>query len=114
MLAYADGTLRYPHKPVREPSASEAEDRRAFAAATGASSSSAEPATTTTGALSGVKGKTWFAGTPLDAPRDGSGNLEYGWHWNMPYSVKRNLPAWYKKEVDKFKVDGEVNDDRVQ
>ena len=68
-----------------------------------ASSSSAEAAP---GALSGVKGKTWFAGTPLDAPRDESGNLEYGWHWNMPYSVKRNLPAWYKKEVDKYKVDG--------
>ena len=40
--------------------------------------------------LSGVKGKTWFAGTKLDAPRDADGNFKNGWHWNMPYSIKRD------------------------
>jgi hypothetical protein len=65
-----------------------------------AAASSSSPA----GPPSGIKGKTWFAGTSLDAPRDENGDFEYGWHWNMPYSVKRNLPAWYKKEVDKYKV----------
>ena len=26
----------------------------------------------------------------------------HGWHWNMPYSIKRDLPDWYKKEVDRY------------
>ena len=44
--------------------------------------------------LTGVKGKTWFAGTDMDAPRDADGNFKHGWHWNMPYSVRRDLPDW--------------------
>ncbi len=43
-----------------------------------------------------------FAGTPLDASRDAGGRLAGGWHWNMPYSVKRELPDWYKKEVSRY------------
>jgi hypothetical protein len=82
--------LKYPHKPAKEPTVVEAEDQRAMseAQASAASSDAAEPA------LSGIKGKTWFAGTPMDAPRDENGNFLFGWHWNMPYTVKRNLPDW--------------------
>ena len=25
-----------------------------------------------------------------------------GWHWNMPYSINRDLPEWYKKEVERY------------
>ena len=37
-----------------------------------------------------------------DAPRDENGDFANGWHWNMPYTVKRNLPDWYKKEVERY------------
>lgn len=43
-----------------------------------------------------------FAGTEYDAPRDESGNLYGGWHWNMPYSIKRDLPDWYSKELQRY------------
>lgn len=52
--------------------------------------------------LSGVAGKTWFAGTDMDVPRDADGKLAGGWHWNMPYAMKRELPDWYKKEVARY------------
>lgn len=41
--------------------------------------------------LTGVRAKTWYAGTPLDAPRNPDGSFKYGWHWGMPYTLKRNL-----------------------
>lgn len=76
----------YPLKPVRE------------AAAVGAASTSSSTATSTAEApppappapiLKGVKGKTWFAGTPLDAPRNEDGSFKHGWHWNIPGGVPR-------------------------
>lgn len=54
-------------------------------------------------ALSGLAGKTWFAGTGLDAPRGPDGKYAGGWHWGvMPYSVRRELPEWYRKEVERY------------
>ena len=66
----AGGTLKYPHKPAKELSAIEAEDRRAAAAAAsgtphrGSAGSDPSGADAAAAVLSGVKGKTWFAGTP--------------------------------------------------
>ena len=77
------GSLKYPHKPAREPTVIESEESRADEAVV----------------LTGVKGKTHFAGTPRDAPRNPDGSFKNGWHWNMPYAVKRELPEWYKKEA---------------
>lgn len=70
-----DGTLVYPLKPARVLS----------------TVPEAEPIAPKPPApvLTGVKAKTWFAGTPLDAPRDENGNFKHGWHWNMPYTVQR-------------------------
>jgi len=81
------GTLKYPFKPVTEEPSLDAVD----------AASGKEPV------LSGVKGKTWYAGTDKDAPRDKDGNIAYGWHWNMPYTLKRNLPEWYNQEVERYK-----------
>lgn len=86
----AGGTLKYPHKPAREPSAIESQDDRAL---------SSQQATL---ALTGAKAKTWFAGTQMDAPRNPDGSFKHGWHWNMPYSYKRDLPEWYKKEMERY------------
>ncbi len=44
--------------------------------------------------LSGVKGKTWSADKPVDTQRDGDGSFSHEWHWNTPYTYKRNLPDW--------------------
>lgn len=52
--------------------------------------------------LKGLAGKTWFAKTRFDAPRNKDGTFRHGWHWNMPYSVKRDLPDWYQKEVERY------------
>jgi cell division protease FtsH len=41
--------------------------------------------------LTGVRAKTWYAGTALDAPRNPDGTFKYGWHWGMPYTLKRNI-----------------------
>jgi len=43
-----------------------------------------------------------FAGTEFDAPRDKDGKFYGGWHWNMPYSIKRDLPDWYSKELQRY------------
>ena len=43
-----------------------------------------------------------YAGTPEDAPRDEQGNLYGGWHWNMPYTIRRDLPDWYRKELHRY------------
>jgi hypothetical protein len=42
--------------------------------------------------------KTRFAGTEFDAPRGPDGKFRNGWHWGMPYTVKRDLPDWFLKE----------------
>lgn len=52
--------------------------------------------------LSGVAAKTWGAGTDADAPRDTDGKFAGGWHWNQPYSVQRDLPDWFRKELDRY------------
>ena len=43
-----------------------------------------------------------FAGTEYDAPRDADGKISGGWHWNMPYSIRRDLPNWYSKELNRY------------
>lgn len=54
-------------------------------------------------ALSGLASKTWFAGTEMDAPRGEDGKYAFGWHWGvMPYSVRKDLPEWYMKEVERY------------
>lgn len=73
-MSGAEGTLRYPHKPTREASVVEAEDQRAMAAAL------------QSGMLTSTSAKKWAKGV---AERDGS-----SWHWNMPYTMKRNVPDW--------------------
>ena len=86
--------LRYPFKPKHDDSLA--------TSSTGAGGSGTAPGGPDVAArekemgsvLTGVKGKTWFAGTELDAPRDADGNFKHGWHWNMPYSVRRDLPDW--------------------
>lgn len=53
--------------------------------------------------LTGLAAKTWFAGTELDAPRGPDGKYANGWHWGvMPYSIRRDLPEWYMKEVERY------------
>jgi cell division protease FtsH len=53
--------------------------------------------------LSGLAAKTWFAGTEMDGPRGADGKYADGWHWGMmPYSVRRDLPEWYQKEVERY------------
>ena len=52
--------------------------------------------------LTGLASKTWFAKTEFDAARDKDGKFKYGWHWNMPYKVKRDLPDWYMKEIERY------------
>lgn len=81
------GTLKYPHKPAREPSAIEAQDDRALSKEV---------------VLTGARAKTWFAGTQMDAPRNPDGTFKHGWHWNMPYAYKRDTPDWYRKEMDRY------------
>jgi len=46
-----------------------------------------------------------YAGTDKDAPREADGSLYGGWHWNMPYTIKRDLPDWYSKELSRFTGD---------
>ncbi len=43
-----------------------------------------------------------FAGTENDTPRDAEGRIAGGWHWNMPYSIKKDLPDWYMKERSRY------------
>ncbi|GLC69378.1 ATP-dependent zinc metalloprotease FTSH 1 [Pleodorina starrii] len=90
-----DGSLRYPFKP--EMSAEEQQQKQAEEAAAKAKAE-AEAKPVLTGALA----KTWFAGTEHDAPRTPDGRFAHGWHWNMPYSVRKTLPDWYKKELDRY------------
>lgn len=52
--------------------------------------------------LTGAAGKTWYAGTEYDAPRDADGKFAYGWHWNSPYRVKRDVPDLFRKEVERY------------
>jgi cell division protease FtsH len=53
-------------------------------------------------ALAGAASKTWYAGTEFDAPRKPDGSFEYGWHWNSPYRVKRDVPDLFRKEVERY------------
>eukprot|EP00798_Chlamydomonas_sp_ICE-L_P024177 gene24177-9766_t len=70
-----EGSLIYPHRPKKDPSLP-------------ASTEDAGPETPPK--LTGLKAKTWFAGTEYDAPRDADGNFRSGWHWNMPYAISRD------------------------
>ncbi|KAG2437047.1 hypothetical protein HYH02_011309 [Chlamydomonas schloesseri] len=90
-----DGSLRYPFKPDTPPQGGSGGEGAAAVAAEGAAASAAPD-------LSGARGKTWFAGTPYDAPRNPDGTFKHGWHWNMPFSVQTELPDWYKKEVERY------------
>jgi cell division protease FtsH len=79
------GELVYPFKP-----------RSQQAAAAGAAAGQQQPA------LTGLAAKTWFAGTEQDAPRGPDGKFRAGWHWGMPYTIKRDLPDWFMKEVERY------------
>ncbi|KXZ53715.1 hypothetical protein GPECTOR_6g632 [Gonium pectorale] len=87
-----DGGLRYPFKP----------EDKGKEGAEGGKEASGEGTAAKQPELTGALAKTWFAGTENDAPRGPDGKFMYGWHWNMPYSVKRELPDWYKKEVERY------------
>ncbi len=52
--------------------------------------------------LAGLAVPSLPSGTEYDAPRGPDGKFAHGWHWNMPYSIKRELPDWYKKEVERY------------
>lgn len=84
-----DGSLLYPFKD------------RAVAAAASAATSSAQPSGGES-ALVGAASKTWFAGTEDDAPRNADGSFRYGWHWNSPYKIKRDVPDLFRKEVERY------------
>lgn len=100
------GDLVYPFRPTnrqqrpRDPSAPPggASDLQQDSAA------SAAAAEATARALTGLAAKTWFAGTELDGPRGPDGKYVKGWHWGaMPYSVRRDQPEWYMKELERYK-----------
>lgn len=84
----ADGSLLYPFK-----------DRAAAASGASKVPVPAEPQET---ALVGAAAKTWLAGTDDDAPRNSDGTFRYGWHWNSPYKVKRDVPDLFRKEVERY------------
>lgn len=97
------GDLVYPFRPTNR------QERPGDGAPAGASALQQEPAAAAASreaqaqALAGLAGKTHFAGTDLDAPRGPDGKYKDGWHWGvMPYSVRRDLPEWYKKELDRY------------
>lgn len=80
------GTIKYPYKP--EPKEGQPAESQNF-----------EPPEVR---LTGAAAKTWFAGTELDVPRGPDGQLAGGWHWNMPYTIRKDLPDWYNKEVARY------------
>lgn len=82
----SDGSLLYPFK----------EKTAATAAAAPGPSQPEE------GPLVGAAAKTWFAGTEDDTPRNADGSFRYGWHWNTPYKVKRDVPDLFRKEVERY------------
>jgi hypothetical protein len=43
-----------------------------------------------------------YAGTEADGMRTPDGRMNDKWHWNMPYSVKRDLPEWFTKELERY------------
>eukprot|EP00877_Chromochloris_zofingiensis_P008651 jgi/Chrzof1/4039/Cz13g18040.t1 len=88
------GELLYPFKPSK-PGSSSAADEQQQQQQSGAQQQK-EPV------LSGLAAKTWFAGTDQDAPRNPDGKFKYEWHWNSPYTIKRDLPDWYMKEVERY------------
>ena len=86
------GTLDYPLKPSREAGGEDGE---------GAAEKESDGEERE---LVGAAAKTRFAGTDLDAPRDADGKFKYGWHWNSPWSVRRDVPGWLQKEVERYGV----------
>ncbi|GIL84930.1 hypothetical protein Vretimale_9765 [Volvox reticuliferus] len=89
-----DGSLRYPFKP--ETPAPTAEELERAKRKKEEEDEAAKPK------LTGALAKTWFAGTEHDVPRTPDGRFAYGWHWNMPYSIRKTLPDWYKKELERY------------
>ncbi|GLI67098.1 hypothetical protein VaNZ11_011303 [Volvox africanus] len=89
-----DGSLRYPFKP--ETPVPTEEDLQRAKRKREEEEEAAQPK------LTGALAKTWFAGTEYDAPRTPDGRFAYGWHWNMPYSIRKTLPDWYKKELERY------------
>eukprot|EP00879_Flechtneria_rotunda_P028172 GHRR01030255.1.p1 GENE.GHRR01030255.1~~GHRR01030255.1.p1 ORF type:complete len:520 (+),score=209.83 GHRR01030255.1:1412-2971(+) len=53
-------------------------------------------------ALTGAAARTWYAGTEYDAPRNADGSFAYGWHWNSPFRIKRDVPDLFRKEVERY------------
>jgi cell division protease FtsH len=85
-----DGSMLYPFK------------ERAAAAAAAAAAGGAPDDAADAQPLVGAAAQTWAAGTEGDAPRNADGSFRYGWHWNSPYKVKRDIPDLFRKEVDRY------------
>jgi hypothetical protein len=89
------GALNYPFRPPpSEPQQQQQEEE----GGPGSSSSSSSQVPV----LGGVAAKTRGAGSGEDAPRDADGKYASGWHWNSPYTVKRDWPEWYRKEFQRY------------
>lgn len=110
-LPLCAGSLEYPWRPQPDTSASSQAQGQQQQEPGSSSSSSEGPSSTSppqqqsapaAPELKGMRAKTWFAGTDKDAPRNADGSFVSGWHWNMPYGIRTELPEWYKKEVQRY------------
>lgn len=109
----SDGSLLYPFKPKKSDSGDVGEGGLDFgpgggSGGPGSPSSPGGPDSPTAMsdeeelALVGAAAKTWYAGSDLDAPRNADGKFEYGWHWNSPFRIKRDVPDLFRKEVQRY------------
>lgn len=97
------GELQYPFRPTNRQQRDPADAPSGAAALQEDSAASAASKEAQRKQLEGLAKKTWFAGTDLDAPRGPDGKYADGWHWGvMPYSVRRDVPEWYLKEVERY------------
>ncbi|WIA15942.1 hypothetical protein OEZ85_012685 [Tetradesmus obliquus] len=104
-----DGSLLYPFKPRPEGPNSPGDGSSSSGGGGGAGPDAGPDAGPSGGegeekelALAGAAAKTWYAGSEFDAPRKADGKFEYGWHWNSPFRVKRDVPDLFRKEVERY------------
>uniref|UniRef100_A0A383VS33 AAA+ ATPase domain-containing protein n=1 Tax=Tetradesmus obliquus TaxID=3088 RepID=A0A383VS33_TETOB len=104
-----DGSLLYPFKPRPEGPNSPGGGSSSGSGGGGAGPDAGPDAGPSGGegeekelALAGAAAKTWYAGSEFDAPRKADGKFEYGWHWNSPFRVKRDVPDLFRKEVERY------------
>jgi cell division protease FtsH len=95
------GELQYPLRPANRQQRPDSDDAPAGAGAL--QEDSAASAATLERARRAGAVRTKFEGTELDAPRKADGRYVDGWHWGVtPYSVRRDLPEWYSKELERY------------